>query len=840
MAANMFESLGVTDKYGTNIGKYQMMFDPGTFSFLSQLAAALTGIIYSLLVLPPSALATWIADRTSNPEKMFGGLANAWSKMVGPLYDLVPIQALVMLAVAIPLVVVGFSRKSTPYDAVRADFGRLVRAALIGALLVVVARNPIEPVMTCLDFVTSVMRDVFTTTNSNGEVNSNADVFLAPLTQISNFGSTLTDSCAASWSAALDAGGDSAPKCVGDVKNVSWNQLPAALAAAVVAILQLVFQIMAFALMYWHFLLTMVSVSILVYSAAVSLMRRHNYDLLSRNFAHTAANLIMLLIVALLSVAGPGAMTALSADILGEGRSGLAQTAGIIGMLFSQVIGYVLIIFVLYKLTSRTGALAKALRQGTNTKMTEWVGSPGTSWMEKLNLSGPGAASHDGAQNGALGTLAAFGLGGTGAVEKYAPEWLGGTKTKGGSPVNTGDVEKQDEEVMPNSDRAIAPQPQGDEDAALVDVPGSPQAMREYEEGSDDPNRYVDPDTGGLMTLDGDQSVPVTDESGSPIYVDPETEQQYTLGEDGAPEYIFTDDDRPVYADPNSGRTYWMSREYVPTEYVPEGYTSDAEHADVGDYAQEGSPAGDDEDTQTRVLDPVTGLPEETEPQEQTSGRHSAPETPAEGASGVAPEEPVGTPEGAPQPGTDDAPTSVVPVVNESAAPAGPAPTSAAGVYGSSVVAPGPSLHRAAAEHPGMGNYPVDPDAVTADLGRPEPKVQVPPTPAQDSNSWMWDDQDQLVLDGMESFTPDPLAQNMPEVHRTDVVAASSLTDPTAVASMDAAVLESRELSLASGGSGVVDLDPNTPQLELMFQQGPDGMNLVEPMHGGRLDGFVG
>ena len=82
--------------------------------------------------------------------------------------------------------------------------------------------------------------------------------------------------------------------------------------------------------------------------------------------------------------------------------------------------------------------------------------------------------------------------------------------------------------------------------------------------------------------------------------------------------------------------------------------------------------------------------------------------------------------------------------------------------------------------------------------------------------------------------------QGMPEVHRTDVVAASSLTDPTSVASMDAAVMESRELSLASGGSGVVDLDPNTPQLELMFQQGPDGVNLVEPMHGGRLDGFVG
>lgn len=837
MAANMFESLGVTDKYGTNIGKYQMMFDPGTFSFLSQLAAALTGIIYSLLVLPSSALAIWFADRTSNPDKMFGGLANAWSKMVGPLYDLVPIQALVMLAVVIPLVVVGFSRKSTPYDAVRADFGRLARAALIGALLVVVARNPIEPVMTCLDFVTSVMRDVFTTTNSNGEVNSNADVFLAPLTQISNFGSTLTDSCAASWSAALNAGGDSAPKCVGDVKNVSWNQLPAALSAAVVAILQLVFQIMAFALMYWHFLLTMVSVSILVYSAAVSLMRRHNYDLLSRNFAHTAANLIMLLIVALLSVAGPGAMTALSADILGEGRSGLAQTAGIIGMLFSQVIGYVLIIYVLYKLTSRTGALAKALRQGTNTKMTEWVGSPGTSWMEKMNLSGPDAASHDGAQNGALGTLAAFGLGGTGAVEKYAPEWLGGAKTKGGSPVNTGDAEKQDEESMPNSDRAVAPQPQGDEATSPVDVPGSPQAVREYEEGSGDPNRYIDPETGGLMTMDGDQSVPVTDESGSPIYVDPETSQQYTLGEDGTPGYIYTDDDRPVYADPNSGQTYWMSREYVPTEYVPDGYTSDAEHADVGDYAQESSPAGDDDLTQTRVLDPVTGLPAEPEPQEQPSGRHSAPETPIEGASGVASEEPMGTP---PQPAADGAPTAAVPVVNESAAPAGPAPTSAAGVYGSSVVAPGPSLHRAAAEHPGMGNYPVDPDAVTADHGRPAPKVQVPPTPAQDSNSWMWDDQDQLVLDGMESLTPDPLAQNMPEVHRTDVVAASSLTDPTSVASMDAAVMESRELSLASGGSGVVDLDPNTPQLELMLQQGPDGMNLVEPMHGGRLDGFVG
>lgn len=830
MAANMFESLGVTDKYGTNIGKYQMMFDPGTFSFLSQLAAALTGIIYSLLVLPPSALATWIADRTANPEKMFGGLANAWSKMVGPLYDLVPIQALVMLAVAIPLVVVGFSRKSTPYDAVRADFGRLARAALIGALLVVVARNPIEPVMTCLDFVTSVMRDVFTTTNSNGEVNSNADVFLAPLTQISNFGSTLTDSCAASWSAALDAGGDSAPKCVGDVKNVSWNQLPAALAAAVVAILQLVFQIMAFALMYWHFLLTMVSVSVLVYSAAVSLMRRHNYDLLSRNFAHTAANLIMLLIVALLAVAGPGAMTALSADILGEGRSGLAQTAGIIGMLFSQVVGYVLIIYVLYKLTSRTGALAKALRQGTNTKMTEWVGSPGESWMEKMNLSGPDAASHDGAQNGALGTLAAFGLGGTGALEKHAPEWLGGTKTKGGSPVNTGDAEKQDEESMPNSDRAVAPQPQGEEDTAPVDVPGSPQAVREYEEGSGDPNRYVDPETGGLMTTDGDQSVPVTDDSGNPIYVDPETSQQYTLGEDGTPDYVYTDDDRPVYADPSSGQTYWMSREYVPTEYVPEGYTSDAEHADVGDYEQESSPADDDE--LTRVLDPVTGLPEEGAPQEeqeaQPSGRHSAPETMPEEASPAV--------EGA---HTDDAP-AVVPVANESAAPAGPAPTSAAGVYGSSVVAPGPSLHRAAADHPGMGNYPVDPDAVTADLGRPEPKVQVPPTPAQDSNSWMWDDQDQLVLDGMESFTPDPLAQNMPEVTRTDVVAASSLTDPTAVASMEFSVAESRELSLSSGGSGVVDLDPNTPQLELMFQQGPDGVNLVEPMHGGRLDGFVG
>lgn len=837
MAANMFESLGVTDKYGTNIGKYQMMFDPGTFSFLSQLAAALTGLVYSLLVLPPSALATWIADRTSNPEKMFGGLADAWSKMVGPLYDLVPIPALVMLAVAIPLVVVGFSRKSTPYDAVRADFGRLARAALIGALLVVVARNPIEPVMMSLDFVTSVMRDVFTTTNSNGEVNSNADVFLAPLTQISNFGATLTDSCAASWSAALNAGGDSAPTCVGDVKNVSWNQLPAALAAALVATLQLVFQIMAFALMYWHFLLTMVSVSVLVYSAAVSLMRRHNYDLLSRNFAHTAANLIMLLIVALLAVAGPGAMTALSADILGEGRSGLAQTAGIIGMLFAQVIGYVLIIYVLYKLTSRTGALAKTLRQGTNTKMTEWVGSPGTSWTEKMNLSGPGAASHDGAQKGALGGLAAFGMGGTGALEKHAPEWLGGTKTKGGSPVNTGDAEKQDEESMPNSDKAQAPGTVGG-NLAPAELPEHTTTTRRDIPGSE--QQWVDEDN-RLMTMDpsNGESQQVATAEGAPVFVDPDTGQQFTQKKLRKKRAVVGKNGLPRYTDHSTGVAYNMA--HVPAPNQPVGTTSPAEHADTGAYAEEGQavqpegsepePDSEGDTNQTPVLDPVTGQPAEEEP----SGRHSVAETPSEETSSDT--------EDAPPTPAEDAPTSGVPVVNESAAPAGPAPTSAAGVYGSSVVAPGPSLHRAAAEHPGVGNYPVDPDAVTSEIGS-KPTVQEPPaatpTPTQDSNSWMWDDQDQLVLDGMESFTPDPLAQNMPEVHRTDVVAASSLTDPTSVASMDAAMLESRELSLSSGGSGVVDLDPNTPQLELMFHQGPDGMNLVEPMHGGRLDGFVG
>src|SRR5699024_9378661 len=127
-----------------------------------------------------------------------------------------------------------------------------------------------------------------------------------------------------------------------------------------------------------------------------------------------------------------------------------------------------------------------------------------------------------------------------------------------------------------------------------------------------------------------------------------------------------------------------------------------------------------------------------------------------------------------------------------------------------------------------------EPQRVTYDL----------PTPVVGDDGFdEQDDRDQLVLDGMGVETLYAAAGHTPDTgpvpDTVETVAAASLASPTAAASMSSAVETARAESLASGGSPLVLIDSDSPQLALDFGFGDDG-NEVGLLHQGRLDGFRG
>ena len=348
--------LGIKDRFGTNIGSYEIQYDPGLFDMVGNGIALIISLIYSTLVQPVGGLASGVIGVVANPSSFLGTLEKGYEFLLEPLTKIVD-PRLVGLAVASVAMLILFFKKSTVMSQTR---GKVVEATLSSYFLVVfatyLALNPFRPLRVVFSTTNSIVSDVtrgLAATSADGTLSAE---YLTRVTQLINFGSLLNDETSARWSRTLARGGEikDIPGVKDVIEHVSPGSVFTALSAGTASLAMLVFAVVALAFMFyyvWELTWRVVVVPVFMYYSAMNFRR---VDLMWETLGRIVVYVFMCALVSLFAVGAPIMATGVIADIFGN-KSAFLQ-------IFTSIIVYVLLTWLMTKIFSPTGRFAEAMR----------------------------------------------------------------------------------------------------------------------------------------------------------------------------------------------------------------------------------------------------------------------------------------------------------------------------------------------------------------------------------------------------------------------------------------------------------------------------------------------
>ena len=76
---SVVSELGIKDKWGTNVGDYQVQYDVGLLDMVGHGLALIVTIIYATLVQPLGAMSAGLLNQIANPKKYLGMLEDAYT-----------------------------------------------------------------------------------------------------------------------------------------------------------------------------------------------------------------------------------------------------------------------------------------------------------------------------------------------------------------------------------------------------------------------------------------------------------------------------------------------------------------------------------------------------------------------------------------------------------------------------------------------------------------------------------------------------------------------------------------------------------------------------------------
>lgn len=823
---SMLDPISTPDSQGVEVADYKMLFDPGMFDIEGKGFSMLTRIVFGFVKFC-GVLTSWVADRLANPESMLNGLSDVYKKATAPIFDILPIPVL-MVTVMMFVIATSFMRRTESLQAsLQAEGKRIVIVILAGLAICVLFPNPFVLTSGVATWVASLLREMFSSIGSGSTPVT--DLFLRPLTQTINFGQSLTGACDRAWSAAILDDADTFACTANGVKSSisdpGADQLIASIVGFLVVVVMLAFQVACLIAFYWHYINGLVGTTAVGYAAAVSLARRHNFDLLGRAAGYLGAHLVLMVVVLMFNIMGPGITFAL-ADRVNSGSS-----SSMILSLFLMGLFNGLLLWMLFKLVSSTGKLSQFFRIGTNKKMQEHYATPGTSMLEKMGFGSAMPTVPEAVNSGKLGFLASLGMPGTGAIQQALDKHNGkdGGMAGGGSRSSAEAQENQDAAIEA-SGPVYAPTP-----TAGVDSTGEPVVFEtsdgEPVEGYDSDRQVFDengaPITGWTEDAEGNVSPTTFDKDGEPLA---------PVSDDGTVNDIFDRDGNPIWVFPTS-RGASTGSFLTPGQEAPVREAVEPANNPYGDSPVTGEQAAandsgyfEDPDTVTRTFGAQEG-PEATEPAAtegenqdatvfadgvQSTGRHAAVEEP----------EPAGTPAGGQ--GQDDTEQTEQPV-QTTATVFSDVDTTGAGMHGSTMT-------------------PVPPVRYTPPMSTPPAaRQEIPGSEHPGFDAYLPDVGDQMVFDGM----PAPATPRDPDTANTEVFGAgqvdvplvhieraASLRDPLAGYREAAGREADRLVDVFSGGSGVQHLDPDDAQFELELFTA-NGVTQLRHVHQLALDGAL-
>ena len=246
--------LGIKDAFGTNIGSYEVQYNPGLLDIVGHGMSMVISLIYSGFVQPVAGLSAWIISKVAQPQGFFRPVEAAYAKLLEPIVSLVD-PALFGTMVASATMMVMFFNRSSVMSVARNDlFQRALNSFLVILVATVMAMNPFKLLRKIFDVTNELVNEVTrgaAGASANGDMSAN---FLTTVTQLINFGRPLNDSASQTWSRTLAAGRKikDVPELADIVKDVSPGGVFSALAAGFAGIAMIAFAIVALAYMTYY------------------------------------------------------------------------------------------------------------------------------------------------------------------------------------------------------------------------------------------------------------------------------------------------------------------------------------------------------------------------------------------------------------------------------------------------------------------------------------------------------------------------------------------------------------------------------------------------------------
>jgi drug/metabolite transporter superfamily protein YnfA len=604
-----------------------------------------------------------------------------------------------------------------------------------------------------------------------------------------------------------------------------------------------VMEILGFALAAYHFLSALFGSMGVLWAVAVSLARRHSFDLVGRAVGFIGAHLLMMVGILFVSLIGPALGTGLAQKIQGDsGNTGKA----LLSLVLMPVI-YALVIYLMVKFSGRTGRVAQALRIGTNKKVRENYGYEGESWLKKVGLSDGTPEVPEPSTSGKLGTLARWGVPGTGYMEKLAKEH--GMSLSG---ADNGEVAAA-QDAAESSPLSSSYPDNGQAEQPHREAPEFTTEDGEPVSGYDVPYEVFDergePVTGWETDPDTGQPVPTTfaadGEPMPPVDADGHVNEVYDA--DGAPVYLF-----PTTAGSSAGMFLEpgdAAPDYVPTEPAVDNVYGDEAPVDDADAFDDGYDTEQPREVPVTTPAAVPGTPDFTATTEipvvgDAVPDADDPETPAAVVPDAAVQE-TGEPAGhaVPEQDPDAAATAAAPTEQQWGTPTtySVPDTTGTGVHGSCVTPVPPArITPALGGFPGEAEIPTRGEPLTA-----QEEAQAVDRIDRDLSGLPPEAGRQDALPGMEDLGPfhdpyDAYAADQPEVPGEHTFTSSSVRDAVGLDRVLAGIEEARDVQLASGGGSYVPVPVDSAQLELAFTTDElTGTNHVVPAHHVNLDGSL-
>lgn len=353
---SVVSELGIKDKWGTNVGDYQVQYDVGLLDMVGHGLALIVTIIYATMVQPLGALSAGLLNQIANPKDYLGMLEKAYTWLLKPVFSLASPMT-VALGVASLTLLVMFFRRSTLMSQPN---GQLMQNALSSYFVIIFATwllmNPFKLLRWAFETLDGVLNDVtqgMTGASSDGSMTAH---YLTTVTQLINFGGVLNDSAGGAWSQALRAGRaiKDVPQLADQISKVNPGSIFSALTAGGAGVAMLIFSIVCFFYMVFYLFelaWRTAAVPFFMYYGAYNFRRM---DLIWHTLGRIASYFGMTAIVALCAVAGPVLATGIISDLFGNKFAFL--------QIVTSIFVYALMSWMMVKFLKPNGRVAEMMR----------------------------------------------------------------------------------------------------------------------------------------------------------------------------------------------------------------------------------------------------------------------------------------------------------------------------------------------------------------------------------------------------------------------------------------------------------------------------------------------